>query len=146
MDRINRVDKINAADLKKISPFTSKKKLDNKQINPDARQKNEFFKEHPASADKLNKKISVNMREVLIALENALSHYNQMFDKRNIKLYIFYDITDDNNIVINIADIKSGEYIHRHNICIECIKTENDFLQIIGDFVRDRGILLDVKA
>lgn len=152
MDRIDRVlktDKITPAFLKphrtevEFSEYINENQIkDYKEKNSDDREENE----KPKTKKYLPKNIKIKINDIITILENAINRYNEKLDDRKISCFVYYEISEDNNIIINISNTKTGELFHRHTLCIECVNTEDDYMKLIDDIVKDRGLLLDYKA
>ncbi|HON57611.1 MAG TPA: hypothetical protein PLM75_06170 [bacterium] len=142
MDKIEKIDGIRKSEFSKISEY-----IDGKKIKSAEKLNDRFQQKQDTHSQKKEKKsIELDLQELLIALEKTLQDYNAILDKRKKDLYIFYEIVDNVNILINVANTQTGEYIFKHKICLECIKTDKDFFRIIDDLIRERGILIDYNA
>ncbi len=122
----------------------------------------DFLKMSPVSADKKDlsrgytkdgesgslekKKLKPELKKISMMLDSAIKKFNEIFDKRKIRYYVFYDILPDNNILLNIADIKTGKYILQHIICLTSIAGENEFYHLIEDLISKNGLLIDLNA
>jgi len=86
----------------------------------------------------------IKLKELIIAIENSLKKINDYFDRIGKSDYIFYNIEDNKNIVILVADTKTAAIKYKHTICIDCIKSDLDFHQLFSDFLKDKGLLIDI--
>ncbi|MBP7654031.1 hypothetical protein KA977_11450 [Candidatus Dependentiae bacterium] len=169
MDKIKKIDKtspVKSAVLKKNKSYSEnnmflselkKKTVDSfhgNEIDDSFEKHNEGVhdgfsqkKNNDGDEEKSKKQFLGDIREVIIAAERAIEKFNRIFDTAKSEYYMFYEIMENGKeIIITVANSKSGEFIYRHNICIECMKSENDFYKVIDDFLRDKGLIIDYQA
>lgn len=153
MENIDRVEKLSGIDnIRTIKKEKSYEQFETllKTYSPNPEKKNHSFKRENKDDEKKNNNKSLkkkfNFQQIQSALEQAIKKFNEILDLQKAKYYVFYELLNDKNISLKIADVKSGEYISQRIICLDCIENENDMFRLIEDLAKKEGLFLDVDA
>ena len=151
IDRVEKTQEINNIRFIKKDPAHDQFEtlLRTYSSSPDGKRHKEKNKDEQQTqtSDKVtDSKIKLRLKQIQTALDQAVKKFNDILDARKIKYFVFYEVLKNESISIKVADVKSGEYLYQHTICLDCITDENEAFRLIEDLAKKEGLLVDINA